>query len=210
MSNIIPEIGATGSFVALAPFDRVVDPQYMYTVEALRTPEELHYSKADTYLMIGEPAGLSKEDTKALMDEIEAADGVVVTIAAPGLDTLHVPSIYFKSFPQIDGVLYERLCFIIDLGAVPPAMKDQLNAFQVHLKDQAKAITGIADPEVHVGVTPTKAYVSKEQAEVFENTRKAQITKSAADTIRIRELEESQIKDRKYIAILEEQLRNRQ
>ena len=207
MSNIIPEIGATGSFVANAPFDGICDQQNVYTVEALRTVEELNIAKVNTYLLVGEPVGWSEAETQSALQDLELQGGVVVTIVAPGLETLHIPSTYFASFPLIDGVVYERLCFIVDLGACPPSMKDELNTYQVFLKDQTKAVTGIAEPEVHIGTVPTKSYVSKEQAQVFENTRRAAITKSASDALRVKELEAQQIADRKYIAVLEEQLR---
>ncbi|UVD32177.1 hypothetical protein [Vibrio phage phiKT1028] len=210
MNNIIPEIGASGSFEALEPFDQVCDPNLMYTVEALRTVDELNIAKVNTHLLVGNPVGLTSAESASLMNDLESSKGVVVTLVADGLPTLHIPSTYFKSFPLIDGVLYERLCFIVDLGAVPPSLKDQLNTYRVFLKDQTKAITGVDDPEVFVGTVPTKSYVSREQAEVFENKRKSQVTKSASDAIRIKQLEKEQIEDRKYIALLEEQIRGQQ
>ncbi|QGZ14495.1 hypothetical protein [Photobacterium phage PDCC-1] len=210
MNNVIPQIGASGSFVALAPFDQICDPKYMYTVEAIRTVDELNIAKVNTHLLVGEPVGMTSEESASLMDQLDQADGAVVTLIAPGLPTLHIPSIYFKSFPLIDGVIYERLCFIVDLGAVPPTLKDELKTFQTYLKDQTSSITGIEDPEVHLGTVPTKTYVSKEQNEVFENTRRAAITKNPSDAIRVKQLEAEQIADRKYIAVLEEQLRNLQ
>lgn len=207
MNNIIPEMGAEGSFVALEPFDRICDPKVVYTVEALRTVDELNIAKVNTHQLIGAPAGMTSDESAGLMDDVETSEGVIVTLVGPGLPTLHIPSTHFKSFPLIDGVVYEHLCYIIDLGAVPPSLKDQLNTYRVFLKDQTKAITGIDDPEVFVGTVPTKAYVSREQAEVFENTRKGKITKSASDAIRIKQLEKEQIEDRKYIALLEEKIR---
>lgn len=207
MNNIIPEMGAEGSFVALEPFDQICDPKLVYVVEALRTVDELNIAKVNTHQLVGAPVNLSSDESATLMEDVSASDGVIVTLVGPGLPTLHIPSTHFKSFPLVDGVLYEHLCYIVDLGAVPPSLKDQLNTYRVFLKDQTKAITGIDSPEVYVGTVPTKAYVSREQAEVFENTRKEKIKKSAADAIRIKELEKQQIEDRKYIAILEERLR---
>lgn len=210
MNNVIPQIGASGSFVAITPFDKICDPKYMYRVEAIRTVDELNIAKVNTYLLVGEPVNMSSEDTASLMEQLDQVNGVVVTLIAPGLPTLHIPSTYFKSFPLIDGVVYERLCFIVDLGAVPPSLKDELKTFQTYLKDQTSAITGIEDPEVHLGTVPTKSYVSKEQNQVFENTRRAAISKNPSDAIRVKQLEEQQIIDRKYIAVLEEQLRSLQ
>lgn len=206
-NNIIPEIGAAGSFEALPPFDKICDPKLFYTVEALRTVEELNSSKVNTHLLVGAPVGITSDDSAAMMIDIQNDKGVIVTIAAPGLPTLNIPSTYFKSFPLIDGMLYERLCYIVDLGPVPPTLKDQLNTFQKFLKDQTSAITGIEEPEVFLGTVPTKSYVSKEQATVFENKRQAAVTKSASDAARVKVLEAEQIADRKYIKVLEEQLR---
>ncbi|AUR81023.1 hypothetical protein FDJ25_gp192 [Vibrio phage Aphrodite1] len=210
MSNVIPQIGVSGSFVALSPFDQICDPKYMYTVEAIRTVDELNIAKVNTYLLVGEPVGMSSSDTKSLMEQLDNEDGAVITLVAAGAPTIHVPSTYFKSFPLLDGVLYERLCYIVDLGAVPPSLKDELKTFQTYLKDQTSAITGISEPEVHLGTVPTKSYVSREQNEVFENTRRAAITKDPSDAVRVKQLEEEQVLDRAYIAVLEEQLRNLQ
>lgn len=206
-NNIIPKIGAEGSFTAIDPFDRVCSPDIVYRVEANRTVEEIRVAKVNTQALIGSQVGFSADETNNLLADLESRNGVVVTLIAPGLKPLHIPSTYFKSFPTIDGVVYERYFLTMDLGALPPDYKNETNTLMNHLKDQVSAFTGVKDPIVHLGTIPTKGYVSKEQHEVNERSRKLQITKSESDAEYIKRLEEDQIKDRKYIALLESKLK---
>lgn len=203
MSNIIPEIGAQGSFSAKPPFDVVCDPTIVFTVEAMRTPEELRIAKINILSLIGTPAGLDQAGTDQILRDLENSKGVVVTLIAPGKAPIHIPSSHFASFPVIDGVAYERYFLTVDLGVLPPDFKEKVNVLKEELADEVKSMTGVSTPVVHLGTIPTVTYVSRQQHLVNEKTRTNQITKDQSRVERIKELEEQHLKDKAYIALLE-------
>lgn len=204
--NIIPAIWAAGSFVAAPPFDVVVNPKTYYTVEGTRTISEMLAEKENLFNMVFAPAGITQEDFQGALDAAIAANAVIITLTTKGRAPVHIPSTALKSFPLVDGVIYERLCFIADLGAVPPSLKDRVNSGIEHFKNYIKDSLGIADATVTIGTVPLRGYVSKEQAEVWENTRKNAITKEPSDRLQLETANKTILALRTYIAELEASL----
>lgn len=204
-SNMIPSINAAGRFEALAPFDKVVVPSTYYTVEALRTISEMQALKLNLYTLVFAPVGVAEADYNVVLERARAAGSIIVTLTNRQGPPVYVLSTYFKSFPMVDGVAYERMCLIVDCGPLPPGMKDVLSQSQAHIRQYIKSTVGI-DSAVRLGSVPTIGYVSAQDAQIFENTRKNLIEDGDNDVAKIKTLEEKIVKRDAYIAQLEAQL----
>lgn len=191
-----------GRFEASAPFDRVVNPDNYYTVEAIRTIPEMEGLKIDVYTRVFKPVGVSEEDFATVVARAKDVKADVVSLVDRSGTPVYVISSYLTSYPVIDGVSYERMCAIVDLGPCDPSMKDIVSVTLAHFKNYVESTLGISTNPV-LGTMPTLGYVSKQQHDVYENNRKSKITDSTNDVQRNRELEAEILRLKNYIADLE-------
>jgi hypothetical protein len=204
-TNVIPSINAAGRFEALAPFDKVVIPSTFYTVEALRTIHEMQALKLNLYDLVFAPIGVAETDYSVVLERARSQGAVVVSLTNRFGPTVYVLSTYFKSFPLIDGVAYERMCLVVDLGPCAPSTKDAMAQVQTHVQSYVKAVLGL-DTTVKLGTVPTIGYVSAQDALLFENTRKNAITDGDNDVSKINALQTKLVQKDAYIAQLEAKL----
>lgn len=204
-SNLIPSINAAGRFEAIAPFDKVVLPSTYYVVEALRTISEMQALKLNLFTLVFQPIGVTETDYPTVLDRARAAGAIIVTLTSRSGAPVYVLSTYFKSFPLIDGVSYERMCLVVDLGPCPPSLKDAMAQVQTHTQEYVKATLGL-DSTVKLGTVPTIGYVSAQDALIFETTRKNLITAGDNDVSKINDLQAKMVQKDAYIAQLESQL----
>lgn len=183
--NIIPAIWAAGKFEANPPFNQVVNPDRYYTVEATRSVSEMQALKVDLFTLVFQPAGVAQEDYQGLVDTAKQVNAVIITLTSKDAAPVYVLSNYLKSFPLVDGVVYERVCIIADLGACPPTLKDRINSAVDHFKNYIKDSIGIKDARITIGTVPQRAYTSKEQAAAWEATRAAAITSEPSDLLQL-------------------------
>ena len=203
--NLIPPINAAGSFTALNPFDMIVDPSKFYTVEAIRTIPEMQAMKLNLYELVFKPIGVSQNDYPTVLERARASDAVIVSLTSRNAATVYVISTYFKSFPLTDGVKYERMALVVDLGACPPSLKDSLTQIQEDVRDLVTNAIGVT-AVVRLGTVPTPGYVSKAQAGIFETTRRNKITDSDNNVARVNKLETQVAGLQEYIRELETRL----
>lgn len=201
-NNIIPSIDARGRFEALAPFDAVVKPEVYYKVEAIRNLHEMEALKLDLYTLVFQPVGVSVDDFPKVLERARSSNAKVLSLLDRTDTATYVLTTYLKSWPLVDGVSYENMCCIISYGAVPPSMKDTLALTMQHYKEYTEANVGIP-VTVSLGTIPTIGYVSKDQYDAYENTRKAKITATNNDAARALELERKLSDAQQYIAELE-------
>lgn len=201
--NIIPAIWAAGKFEANPPFNQVVNADRYYTVEATRTVSEMQALKVDLFTLIFQPVGIAQEAYQDLVDTAKSANAVIITLTSKDAAPVYVLSTYLKSFPLVDGVIYERVCIIADLGACPPTLKDRVNSAIDHFKNYIKDSIGISDARVTIGTVPLRSYVSKEQALAWEGTRAAAITNEPSDALQLEKANKTIAALQTYIGELE-------
>lgn len=200
--NLIPEINAKGRFEAIEPFSKVVDTNVYYTVEAIRTIQEMEGLKLDLYEILFKPIGVKPEDFQTVLERSRKLGHVVVTLLDRHGKRSNVLSGYFKSFPLKDGKSYERMCLIVDLGPVPDNTSALVEELKTNMGDLVESKLGIK-ATVQLGTVPTPSYVSREQHEAFERTRKAKITDSTNLVSKVKQLEDALVRKDTYIARLE-------
>lgn len=206
-TNIIPQLYAKGSFEAYPPFDSVVSPAAFYTVQSVVTPSQMLARKVDLFKTVWEPAGATEADYQQQLNALQNLDGAIIILSSKNGPDVYVPSTYIKSYPLVDGVIYEHLCIITDCGAVPPAFKDLLNSGVDHFNNYMKDNYGLTNPRTTLGTIQTRGYVPKEQAEAWENTRQQQIKNDPSDLIRLNNALATIAQQAAYITELEDALK---
>lgn len=202
-TNMIPAPWAAGQFEAVIPFDNIVDTATYYTVEAIRTIPEMQGEKLDIYTKVLQPAGIPKDETTKYIDEMIKAKAVIIALTSSGNAPVYVPSSYLSSFPAVDGVVYEHLCLLVDLGACPPGLADKIQEQMDYIRQYVVTSIGV-DATVQTGTIPTKGYVPKEQAELWETTRQLKIADSTTLIIENEKLKKANAEQAAYIAKLED------
>lgn len=208
-NNMIPNLWASGKYVALPPFDQVVQGDVFYTAEAVRTIPEMQAEKEDLYQLVWKPVQATPEEYPALLQAAIDAKAAIVTLTSRGRGPVHVPSTFFKSFPMVDGVVYEHLALIVDLGSCPPFMKDRVNNAVDHFNNWVKGNLGISNPSTSIGTIPTRTYVSKQTAEDWEASRQRQIVEEPSDAVRLNLVTKENLELKEYIRQLEAALQER-
>jgi len=198
----LPTYKAEGRFEALFPFDQVVKPEIYYTVHAIESITKMEVEKENLYELMFAPIGVTQEDYPTIMERAKSNDAAVVTLLDRNNSPVYVFSTYFKSFPQVDGVTYEIMCLVANLGPQMPNNADLIEQTRQHMTQYILDTLGIA-ATVTLGTVPTIGYVSAEQAEAFENSRKELITNTTNDISRIRELEAQVLRLQNYVLKLE-------
>lgn len=203
--NIIPSLRAAGKFVALPPYDRVVNPNTYYAVEAIRTLPEMQGLNINIYQRVFQPVGLSEADYPAVIQQGIAENTAVISLIPRVGAPVYVLSTYLESFPLVDGYSYERMCVITDFGALPPEQKESLGVAMDFFKDYVLDNFGIT-AKVSLGTIPVIGYLSKEEHDILENTRKNRITDNTSLLAKNRALEADIESKDAYIKELEARL----
>ena len=88
--NLIPAAYAAGSFEAISPFNAVVDPSVYYTVEAVRTVDEMLSNKTNIYDLVFKPVGVQESDYETILKVVGAKDeNFVLTRNRDYIEVLH-------------------------------------------------------------------------------------------------------------------------
>lgn len=166
--NVVPPLLLRGIFTLTPPF--VVTPNTMYTVEAIRTFDEMIKLNVDIVSQVYTPVGLDK----TAYDADVMALAKIVSLTAPGQPTVYVPTTYIAKMPDDTAVSYDYVVLSIPLGAVPTTLVSEMQQTMDALKDTVSDLIGII-PSVNISIAPSAGTVSSEQHRVNEENRLAAI-----------------------------------
>lgn len=162
--NIIPPLLLRGIFTLNAPF--TVAPSTIYTVEAVRTFDEMLNLNVDIVERVYKPVGLDQ----AAYEQDVLALAKVVTLTAPGQKTIYVPSTYIAKMPDDTAVSYDYVVLSVPLGAVPSTLVDQMQQTMDEIKGIVSDLIGIT-ATVNVSVAPSAGTVTATQHRLNEENR---------------------------------------
>lgn len=201
----VPQLGVSGPFEVEAPFNNIVVPGRYYKVEQLSTISKLQAENYDFNKKIFEPAQIPEDTRAKILSDAISYKATVVVLTSRDQKPVILFSNYIKSFPVLNGVLYEHLCIVGDAGAQHSGLKDSGYTMLKHFEEYAKAHLGIT-VNFQFAYIETRSFVTKEQHEINENKRKSQITNTSSDVGTIKRLEEEIVGKDLYIKKLEDQL----
>ena len=163
-SNIVPPLLLAGLWTLKEPFK--VTPNTKYTVEAVRTFDEMLRLNVDIVERVYTPVGLDKSAYES--DVLALAK--IVSLTAPGQTTVYVPSTYIERMPDDTAVSYDFVVLSIPLGAIPTTLIDQMQQTMDEVKSTISDLIGVT-PEVNVSIAPSAGTVTVEQHRINEENR---------------------------------------
>jgi hypothetical protein len=166
--NIAPPISLRGIWTLADPF--VLVPNTIYTVEAVRTFDEMLKLNVDVLGRVYTPVGLDK----AAFDADVAALAKIVSLTSPGQPTVYVPTTYITSMPDDTAVSYDYVVISAPLGAVPTTLISGIQQLLDTIADDCSDLIGIR-PVVSISVAPSAGTVTADQHRINEENRLAAI-----------------------------------
>lgn len=163
-SNIVPPLLLAGLWTLKEPFKVVANTKY--TVEAVRTFEEMLKLNVDIVERVYAPVGLDK----SAYDSDVLALAKIVSLTAPGQTTVYVPSTYIEKMPDDTAVSYDYVVLSIPMGAIPTTLVSQMQQTMDEVKSTISDLIGI-EPEVNVSIAPSAGTVTVEQHRINEENR---------------------------------------
>lgn len=179
-TNLIPPIGATGSYNLLEPFGAALHPNTLYKLSAVRYFVDIENNGGNVYELYYKPYGLTEQNVATDRQNNVAILTLITTNYAP----LYVPTSYVKTYPNQEVKPYSQYILTLSLGPLPDDVI--LEPTMAAVAAAASDTIGVT-PTVHVGVMPLSDVISPEENENREATRNAAITNRTTDFARLRE-----------------------
>jgi hypothetical protein len=194
MARITPPLRIKGVFSLRAPFS--AKPGVAYTVQAIRSFEEIRARNSDPMTLVYGPAGL----LKVHYDEDVAAGAAIVTLMSASEAPIYVPDTYIDSYPDMGNIEYSHLIASVSLGPLPSTFDTTLLKSQI--ANVVAGTIGVA-PTVHIGVAALNELVSSETHAQLVAARKGAITIDNTDRSRALRAEDTVAKQALHIQTLE-------
>jgi hypothetical protein len=175
MSRITPPLRSKGIFSLRSPF--VAKPGVAYTVQAIRTFEEIRARGSDVLELVYSPVGLSKSYYEADL----AAGAVIVTLMAATEKPIYVPDTYIESYPDMGNIDYQWLIASISLGSLPSNFDTSLLKSQI--ENVVAGFIGVRGT-CNIGLGALTESVSSETHAQLVAARKGAITMNNTDRAR--------------------------
>ncbi len=189
-----PQITSEGLFVLRAPFAALLKANTIYTVEAIRSFQELHLLNSDIFKEYYDPLGLTESEYK----DDAAADVFIITLTAkiPFSDSgdatesvIYVPDSYILKYPDGNAINYYNFILAIELGPLPEWF--ETSQLSDDIRDLVKAKTGLyigepTQPEVKIFKNSHPSVVSANDSVVLEQARIALVTDNDPTVTKLR------------------------
>lgn len=181
MARVTPPLRIKGVFSLRAPF--AANPNVAYTVQAIRSFEEIRARNTDPLTLIYTPAGLLKADYESDV----AAGAVIITLMSATEKPIYVPDTYIDSYPDMGNIDYSWLIASVSLGPLPSTFDTSLLKGQI--ANVVAGYIGVA-PVVNIGVAALTEVVSSETHAQLVAARKGAITMNRTDRARALQAED--------------------
>lgn len=175
-----PDIGQSGIYKLVFPFDTLVTPKVVYTCRSLRTINDILAAGEEIFDTYYKSIGLTKTD----YERDAKANVCIVGLQSGTGEWIYVPTSYIESAPNMNGVKYTSLVLGVSLGPLPD--KFNLEGLIAIFKDATTATIGVT-PEVKGIVVSQPAILSREEHDRLTLARNEKITQNRTDYSRVRE-----------------------
>ena len=175
-----PDIGQSGIYKLVFPFDTLVTPKVVYTCRSLRTINDILAAGEEIFDTYYKSIGLTKTD----YERDAKANVCIVGLQSGTGEWIYVPTSYIESAPNMNGVKYTSLVLGVSLGPLPD--KFNLEGLIAIFKDATTATIGLT-PEVKGIVVSQPAILSREEHDRLTLARNEKITQNRTDYSRVRE-----------------------
>ena len=175
-----PDIGQSGVYKLVYPFDSLVTPKVVYTCRSLRTINDILAAGEEIFETYYKAIGLTQAD----YERDAKANVCIVGLQSGTGEWIYVPTSYIETAPNMNGVKYTSLVLGVSLGPLPD--KFNLEGLIAIFKDATTVTIGVI-PEVKGIVVSQPAILNREEHERLEAARNEKITQNRTDYSRVRE-----------------------
>lgn len=157
MEKILPEVGSSGVFNVLPPFDQFIIEQVQYTCTSIRSISELQtYTRSvlEEYYLV---YGLTVEDYQRDLEDNE-----LIISLRNGAEFVYVPSRYLISYPDVSGIPYHVVSLAVTLGAIP--VGSDLSVLKEKVGELVLNNTGLTPDIEEVEISATR-YIDQSEHE---------------------------------------------
>lgn len=175
MSNMIPQIGATGKYQLRAPFDTQVKENVLYTCIAVRRLSDFIENGRDPKALFYDANGLTDNDWA---HDSADPDTCIATLSTKAGQWIYVPTSYIVTYPDGGGIPYTVRILGINLGAIPDTL--DLSNLMTSIQNLVKDTIGIDSTAQMVAASETKL-LTKEDSDAIESARLDLVTVNKTD-----------------------------
>lgn len=163
-----PIMHARGKWELLDPFIQSIVADASYSCRAIRDFHDVLNEGIDIFKAYYEPKGIaqSKYDT----DLVNATS--LVTLHSDDYGEVIVPTTYIKVAPTTVSSGFNRMVLGVDIGVLPDTL--DISYLAAEIKGLVSSLTGL-DSVVTTYTAPITGTMTPEQAEMFEQNRKAAV-----------------------------------
>lgn len=175
MNNFLPDIGSSGIYTLLEPFQNDLLANTNYTCIAIRKFADIAVAGGDVYNDYYLPKSISK-----VVYQSDLENGAcILTLQTNSGRTTHVPSSYLKTYPASGGKAYHVVALAINIGAIPDEL--DLTLLKLKIAELVKDTVGIQNASVKSVLISDKQLVTNQTHAALEAARQANITNSTTD-----------------------------
>lgn len=182
MANLIPSIGAKGTYSLRSPYDVLIKDS-TYTCVAIRRLSNFVGTAKDPKRLYYDPY---QPDDVAWEQDSNDPEVCIVSLRSDSGHVLEIPSTFILSYPNLNGVPYTVKVLAINLGAIPDSL--DLSNLYTEIKNLVRDTVGIESEVKSVAISDTKLK-SKEDHDALESARVDLIVSSQTERARRLELE---------------------
>ena len=183
MSQLIPYIGMSGTWVLKSPLNVYIHPDAVYTCHAIRSFNELIEQQIDPLNTIYTAIGLTEQDYEnGLLTNV-----VIISLVDGQGNWKYIPSDYIVSFPNSDGKLYIENEINITLDKLP--IEVNLDGLRDEITSLIRTRLGI-ESETSINNSKPLQLVKYEDHDIVEAMRLSAISDNYNCNVQIAMLEE--------------------
>lgn len=173
--DIFPQLGVSGIWTLLAPYENDLVPNAEYTCVAVRKISDIVAQGGDGYSDYYEkPHGLSF----ARYEEDLAKGVAIVSLQDSGGQVIYIPNTFIASYPSTDGVPYRRTSIALKLSHIPKGL--DISLLLTAIIDASLDKIGVV-ATASVVATATTKLIDQDTHRALEAQRKARIASNSTD-----------------------------
>jgi hypothetical protein len=177
-----PQIGESGIFKLLAPYNILLTPDKLYTCQSIRTINDFIASGESVFDRYYAPLGVAQD----IYQNDLANNSYIVGLQAGTGEWVYVPSSFINDAPVSNGVKYISAIIGASLGPIPDTFN--LEGIIEEIKGIVRDKLGV-ESQVKGIVVGSPRWLTNEEHDLLETARQNKLNLSDSDKVKIQKLE---------------------
>jgi hypothetical protein len=174
-----PNVGASGLWSLVAPFDQLISSTAAYSCVAVRQFADIIARGSDPFTLYYQPRGLVQSDYQ---NDV-AAGAAIVSLQATGSNWVHVPNTYISRMPNANNIAYRGIVLGVNLGALPDSL--DLTYVKSQVSAAVQDAIGVAPGTVSSLAVTSKTLISPQEHASITASREALMGRNGTPTAQL-------------------------